>query len=143
MISAKDSARAKVQRAIKSGKLERPAICQGCSEPGPISSDGRATIHAHHHKGYEFPLDVKWLCPTCHCQEDPRPAKESNGRSRLDGEAVSVIRARYAPALTQGGSRYREPNPNSARSLAIEFGVSQATIDRIVRNVNWIDEALK
>lgn len=68
---------------------------------------------------------------------------ELNGRAKLDCETVSLIRARYQPSMTQGGSRYRTANPNSARSLAVEFGVSQATIDRIVRNVNWIDEALR
>lgn len=143
MISLKDKARAKVRRAVIAGRLFRPRLCENCNQPGPIASDGRATIHAHHHRGYEHPLNVRWLCPTCHFQEDPRPEKESNGRAKLDRETVSLIRAKYQPATSQGGSRYREANPNSARSLAIEFGVSQATIDRIMRKVNWIDEALK
>jgi hypothetical protein len=141
MTSAKDSARAKVRRAIVAGKLDRPGVCESCGQSGPTSSDGRATIHAHHHKGYEFPLDVRWLCPTCHFQEDPRPAREFNGRSVLNEAQIAQIREQYRPGRM--GGRWYGASENSQRSLARKFGVSPATIDRIVRNINWIDEALR
>lgn len=137
----KDNARSKVAHALRTGKLARPSSCDECLKPGPQSSDGRATIHAHHHKGYEFPLHVTWLCPSCHFQKDKRPSREANGRAKLDSETVSVIRTRYTPAAS-GGSRYRQASPTSMKSLANEFGVSLATISRIVNNKNWIDETM-
>ena len=126
-----------VAKALADGTLIRPDICEGCSNPGPRSSDGRATIHGHHYKGYEFPLDVKWLCGKCHCKEDPRASKEANGMSRLDMETVSLIRKKYTPCATKGGRR--QPSPTGDRSLADEFGVSRATIRRVVRNVSWVN----
>ena len=139
----KSRARGAVRRAINQGKIVRPDICDECGMLGPVSSDGRSTIHAHHYLGYERQLDIKWLCPTCHFVEDPRPRREKNGRSILTEKDVAEIRRRYKPAPLGWVGRYHGRWPHSARTIAKEFGVSQATIDRIVRNVNWIDEALK
>ena len=50
-------ARNKVYRAVRSGRLVRqPCAC------------GNPQSHAHHHD-YTKPLDVRWLCVTCHAQE--------------------------------------------------------------------------
>lgn len=50
-------ARKKLKRAVQSGKLTRPERCEACGRPGRI--DG-------HHDDYARPLDVRWLCTTCH-----------------------------------------------------------------------------
>jgi len=49
-----------IRYAVKSGKIERPTICQECG--------GQRRIEAHHHNGYERLrwLDVRWLCGECH-----------------------------------------------------------------------------
>jgi len=47
-----------VGHAINSGKLVKPNRCSECGEDN-------ATIHGHH-ENYMRPLDVIWLCPTCH-----------------------------------------------------------------------------
>ncbi len=59
----KASAREKVNRALKSGKLNKPKTCENCGISG-----GR--IEGHHYKGYDYPLDVQWLCTPCHCKAD-------------------------------------------------------------------------
>lgn len=46
--------------AVKTGKLTRPNACNSCS-----GTDKR--IDAHHHN-YFLPLDIEWLCTTCHYQ---------------------------------------------------------------------------
>lgn len=140
MSAFKINARAKVAAALKTGELVRPTACDECHQPGPTSSDGRATIHGHHHRGYEFPLDVVWLCPTCHFRKDKRPSKEMNGNAKIDCETVAAIRANYRPG--RGGGRWHGASANSMQALADKFGVSKATIHRVVRNVNWIDETL-
>lgn len=53
----KHNARKKVLRAIKSGKLIRPSVCEVC---------GAETFCEAHHDDYNKPLEVKWLCKTCH-----------------------------------------------------------------------------
>jgi hypothetical protein len=44
-----------LSRAIASGEVVRPARCS-CGNPNPLG----------HHEDYSKPLDVKWLCPSCH-----------------------------------------------------------------------------
>ena len=51
------SARGKISRAIKAGKLERPLNCSNCGGVRKISA---------HHQDYSKPLEVKWLCSSCH-----------------------------------------------------------------------------
>lgn len=53
----KANARDKVRRAIKKGKLFRSSFCQLCRK--------NSFTHAHH-EDYNKPLDVIWMCPTCH-----------------------------------------------------------------------------
>jgi hypothetical protein len=51
------SAQGKLGRAIKAGKIIKPIVCQKCGNNG--------NIHGHHNN-YLKPLDVEWLCVTCH-----------------------------------------------------------------------------
>lgn len=132
----KMAARRKVANAVKAGRLIRPSHCPKCGSPDRKRSDGRSTIHAHHHKGYDHPLDVEWLCVRCHFQEDLRPAKSANGRAKLTDEQVAEIRRRYRPGIN------RHHNTDSCRSLAQEFGVHNRTVARIIEREIWIDAAL-
>lgn len=56
----KSAARSKVGYALKTGALNRPTQCQKCNLP--------CKPHAHHHRGYDRPLDVAWLCSRCHAE---------------------------------------------------------------------------
>jgi hypothetical protein len=53
------------KRAIKSGVLRRPDVCETCGNAVPACADGRSRIQAHH-CDYNKPLDVMWLCDKCH-----------------------------------------------------------------------------
>lgn len=115
-------ARHAVYNAIRSGQLVRPDTCEECGETYPTQS-GRAGIQAHHHKGYDHPLDVKWLCIPCHRDaDDQRFFGETNGRATLTDKQVKEIRRRVM---------WGEPK----KALAREFGVSPATIRNYVQYV--------
>lgn len=60
----KIGARMAVRRAIVSGTLKRPEVCDACKKPS-FRCDGVSSIQGHH-DDYSKPLDVSWLCPTCH-----------------------------------------------------------------------------
>lgn len=75
--SEQQKAHAGVAKAIKDGILTRPTHCLSCGNPdrkkkGP---DGRSTIYAHHHD-YSKPLEVQWVCSTCHANEHKRERLE-------------------------------------------------------------------
>ncbi len=55
-----------VHKAVKSGTLVRPSACDDCGASPTPNKRGAVQIQAHHHNGYENPLDVQWLCPKCH-----------------------------------------------------------------------------
>lgn len=51
-----------VERAINAGKMVR-GFCECC---------GNEKADAHHWRGYDHPLDVQWLCRSCHVTVEPR-----------------------------------------------------------------------
>jgi hypothetical protein len=53
----KRQARKKVERALRSGKLTRPAECERCGKAGKVQG---------HHDDHSRPLEVRWLCLPCH-----------------------------------------------------------------------------
>lgn len=50
-------ARQAIARALKSGKLTKPNICEACGSTGRIEG---------HHMDYAEQLKVLWLCTSCH-----------------------------------------------------------------------------
>lgn len=56
-------AQKKVWWAIKSGNLVRPECCTKCGERKKVQG---------HHRDYSKPLEVLWLCWTCHLIEHGR-----------------------------------------------------------------------
>jgi hypothetical protein len=56
----KEKARRLVAQAIDNGVLKRPRECDQCGRGG--------MIHGHH-EDYSKPLDVIWLCVSCHAKE--------------------------------------------------------------------------
>jgi hypothetical protein len=63
-----------VSSAIQKGDLLRPEICSNCKQ-APKS------IQAHH-EDYEKPLDIIWLCATCHSARH----KEINAMRRSEAD---------------------------------------------------------
>lgn len=62
--SADDHAHNLVEVAIKQGVLSRRDTCEVCGKGGQMA-DGRSRVQAHH-DDYNKPLEVRWLCQTCH-----------------------------------------------------------------------------
>lgn len=73
--AAKDRARSSVSYHVSAGNVTRPDRCERCNLIGPV--DG-------HHEDYTRPLDVAWLCKSCHNAEHrPEVAKEPKAKVTL------------------------------------------------------------
>jgi hypothetical protein len=46
-----------VRAAMNRGEIKRADLCFKCGKPGKVEA---------HHKNYNFPLDIIWLCAFCH-----------------------------------------------------------------------------
>ena len=64
-----------VRMALADGTLVKPDKCELCRKVNHL--------HGHHWNGYSNPLDVVWLCPTCH--------HSVHGRGQHKVELVSVL----------------------------------------------------
>jgi hypothetical protein len=85
----KDTARQRVRDAVRYGKIAKPEKCSVC---GAITEPSK--LHGHHHKGYENPLDVQWVCVHCHNVKD-RESIVANGfrmRSNLIPGASHLVK---------------------------------------------------
>lgn len=67
-------ARAKVRYAVKVGKLEKPKGCEFCGHEKPLHG---------HHDDYSKPLDVRWLCASCHADTH---IEMGNGYGRITAD---------------------------------------------------------
>lgn len=54
-----------LNHAIRDGKIKREP-CEVCLDTDIIT----LKVEGHHYKGYDFPLEVRWLCPTHHREEE-------------------------------------------------------------------------
>jgi hypothetical protein len=102
---------ARVKLALKSGALVRPDACSRCG------GSGNGRIEAHH-EDYDKPLDVIWLCKSCHAHvdgvkryQDPRWRRSMDITSRY----AAVRRIAKRRGYTASRSRLRD-------RLAVGYG---------------------
>lgn len=117
-----------VRSAIKRGDLIRPKCCSRCGL-SPMKKNGISGIEAHHHD-YIRPLEVEWLCPTCHRRISPKAVYttfppgvkgERNGQAKLTSALVLMIRESALPL----------------KALARRLGVDRNTVRRAKRGELW------
>lgn len=86
-------ASAMVRDAVKSGKLTKPRMCSQCSTEG--------TLHGHH-TDYTKPLDVVWLCQSCHlAAHGKQPRKITSSQTPPESTLLFYSTSRSArPSLS-------------------------------------------
>lgn len=127
-------ARHQVSTALRQGRISRPSACTVCGAPDAAMKDGRTSIQAHHHKGYERPLDVQWLCVSCHRAVTPLPAGERGTNAKLAGSKNAFAKLTEKTVIE---IRERISAGETGVSLALEFGVSTNVISGISLGKTW------
>lgn len=62
--TVKELCRNRLRNAVKASEIEKPKECEDCGE--------KSVLHGHH-ADYTKPLNVTWLCSTCHGLEHRIP----------------------------------------------------------------------
>ncbi len=71
-----------VKAAIERGELKRPLICPECGYKVPNNAIKWASCFIKaHHDDYSKPLDVRWLCASCHILYHQQLRKKGNGKA--------------------------------------------------------------
>lgn len=107
-----------VRRALRDGRIVRPSSCVRCGGTGRIEA---------HHPDYFKPLEVEWLCTPCH-RVTPHVAPDPN-----DPRAAKFRKWTKLPPSQRQAVAAAVASGRSKRSVASEFGVSEATVSNIVR----------
>lgn len=71
----KDDAHTALGNAVRDGRIRKPSTCSQCRKRTPSRR-----LHGHHPDYYE-PLDVRWLCSTCHRKEHATHPERVHGSS--------------------------------------------------------------
>jgi len=70
---------------VQEGIIKRPGYCPNCQDPESPEPPQKPEAH---HEDYNAPLDITWLCPTCHGARHSEMAREEGRSLHMD-----VVRA--------------------------------------------------
>lgn len=124
---AKSEAMAVYQTALRNKIITRLGVCEICGSEE--DSGCRAKIRGHHWKGYDYPVEVWWVCPTCNVYLDRHDG------SLTINEAKSYVE--YAKASRQTAIRLHSATIEMIKKLAAE---RRTSIGKLMGA--WVEEAL-
>lgn len=110
---SKINARKVVYEAVKAGVLNKPDTCSKCERKN-------CRIEAHH-MDHTKPLDVIWLCPSCHRKLD----------AKIRNEAGITIKPRNSRKLTDDQVREIRSSDLSYSQLSKKYEVSINVLQKI------------
>jgi transposase-like protein len=86
-----------VQKALKSGLLTRPSVCEECGESRYCEAA---------HSDYLRPLDVRWLCRSCHRSADS--ASPNKGKEPREASLARIAEREASRMCLHCGARITE-----------------------------------
>lgn len=92
MLTKKELARDRLSKAVKKGFLIRSPFCEMC---------GKAAKTDGHHRNYNQPLVVIWLCRKCHMREDGRLAQFYSTSHGLNPNPLPMRQCKTCKRLTK------------------------------------------
>lgn len=121
--TAKGKIQQSVRDAVRRGILKKPNKCEKCQLIIP-----RKILFGHHYKGYDFPLEVKWLCGKCHSEEhNQKHFGEENGNSKTNWKTIKFIRSNQNLRVVE---------------LVNITGIKKSQIYNIINFKNWRENGI-
>jgi hypothetical protein len=94
-----EQAHAAVAKAVAAGELRRPGRCERCNEA--------SNRIVGHHDDYSRPLDVEWLCSSCHQRHHWDERRAGATRQCAPQVATLLDQSTYDWIAAKAASEYR------------------------------------
>ena len=110
-------ARASIHYRVTTGKLTRASHCSKCGKEGKTRA---------HHEDYNKPLEIIWLCGSCHGKlEDPPHKPKKRGRCN-DGRGNRPKTERNLKIMEYWAKGYRQ------KSIARMFKMKESAVSMVI-----------
>lgn len=116
-------ARQKVRDLVRRGKLIKPDTCEMCHKKF------KQRYLSGHHSDYTKPLDVVWLCLSCHII--------LHRKLLLENKSINPSFLFYNAKLNEDEVRLIRKMDKPYKVIAKLFGVGETTVKDIKRRVSW------
>ena len=116
----KRKSQGKLRDAVRRGMIQKSNYCESC-----MKTLKREMLSGHHHHGYDFPLDVLWVCQGCHSKiHNMNPNGSKKVEAKLTEEIVRQLRRMI---------KYR----GFYSEMAKQHKVAVSTVRRAVLGEKW------
>jgi len=120
----KKKAQAKAINAIHSRKLIRPNNCSNCGETTRIIA---------HHEDYTKPLEITWLCQSCHVRRHKHSVR-SISKPKISLDEHLLYRSLRKLTRNKRIISYAKRHPElSQKEIGTKYGISESRVCVILR----------
>ncbi|KKN71863.1 hypothetical protein LCGC14_0417170 [marine sediment metagenome] len=109
--------RQKVYRLIQRGELVRASVCEECQAEA---------YTLPHHPDYDKPLEIRWLCPSCHAKLDCPAHKPKKRGHCADGRGNRPKTERNQKIMEYWDRGYRQ------NSIAKMFKMKVSAVGMVI-----------
>lgn len=130
-MNTQEAASSALNYAIRTGRVRRPDGCERCGVVGPVQG---------HHRDYQKPLLVEWLCRCCHRREHVAHP----GSARATARPLFIVRVPIQPktktlivgVAKKHNATVAEVTSACLEAVVLELGIETMFLKQRAREAN-------